>query len=62
MMALAALILAGAALYRLYKGSPPPTSGQGRTGEDPLETARRRYAAGEISAEEFGKMRKDLGS
>jgi len=31
------------------------------TGETPLDIIRRRYAAGEISREEFDKMKKDLG-
>ena len=32
----------------------------GRTGETALDIARRRYAAGEISREEFEQIRRDL--
>lgn len=38
---------------------------QGQTGlgsgESPLDIAKRRYAAGEITAEEFEKIKKDIG-
>ena len=32
------------------------------SGEAPLEIARRRYAAGEISREQFEQIRRDLGA
>jgi len=35
--------------------------GERRTDETPLEILRRRYARGEISEEQFEKMRRDLG-
>lgn len=35
--------------------------GQKPTQESPLDIARRRYASGEISAEEFERLKKDLG-
>ncbi|HWO71959.1 MAG TPA: SHOCT domain-containing protein [Dehalococcoidia bacterium] len=35
--------------------------GERRTDETPLEILRRRYARGELSEEQFEKMRRDLG-
>ena len=35
--------------------------GQKPAQESPLDIARRRYASGEISAEEFERLKKDLG-
>ena len=36
------------------------SSGAGRGGETAIETAKRRYAAGEISREEFEQIRRDV--
>ena len=42
-------------------GDPAGGAGGGSDLESPLEVARRRYAAGEISREEFWRIREDLG-
>lgn len=36
-------------------------SGRSQSGEPPLDIARRRYAAGEISRDEFEQIKRDLG-
>jgi len=64
LMMLAGLIVIVAVVYLLLKGTsssqaqaihttPPQT-------ETPLEIAQRRYAAGEITQEEFERIKKDL--
>ena len=40
----------------LTSGEPP----RGRAGDDPLEIVRARYARGEISHEEFDRLRREL--
>ncbi len=60
MMALAGLILAGAAAYRSFKGSPSPAPGKGIPGEDRPEASRRGHAAGEKDAGKPGSAGKDL--
>ena len=44
----------------LIKSASRP-SGGGSNGETPLEILKKRYARGEISREEFERMKKDLG-
>lgn len=44
------------AIWAIESFQPRP----GKHGETALDTARRRYAAGEISREEFEQMRRDL--
>ena len=41
-------------------GNRHSRSGGGERGETPLEVAQRRYASGEISREEFQRIREDL--
>ncbi len=42
-------------------GSRPASGDRDRSAETPLEAAQRRYANGEISREEFQRIRDDLG-
>ncbi|MDN5332483.1 MAG: putative rane protein [Tepidanaerobacteraceae bacterium] len=50
-------------LYRLIKGLIPATSPAVKSDfrETPLDILKKRYAAGEISREDFEKMKDDLG-
>ena len=50
------VVLVAALLLRSTRG---PGTGSGRT-ETPLDVARRRYAQGEISREEFERIKRDL--
>lgn len=65
LMMLAGIVLVVALVYLLIKG--PQSSGTATTyapqwhRETPLEIAQRRYAAGEITADEFERIKKDLG-
>jgi putative membrane protein len=47
-------------LLRRNSGQSPPDVGRGPK-ESPLDIAKRRYAAGEISQEEYEQLKKDLG-
>jgi putative membrane protein len=38
----------------------PPTDRTPRSSDDPLEIAKRRYASGEISRDQFDELRRDL--
>jgi putative membrane protein len=62
LMMLAGLVLVVAVVYLLLKG--PQSSGAAIAApgpkETPLEIAQRRYAAGEITQEEFGRIKQDL--
>jgi len=64
-MMLAGLILIAAVVYLLLKGaSSSRTEGVyavPRQEETPLEIAQRRYASGEITPEEFERIKTDLG-
>lgn len=42
------------------RGSRPPNRDGGEAQESPLDVAQRRYASGEISREEFHRIRDDL--
>jgi putative membrane protein len=49
-----------AVIYVVYHVSTRGSEG-GQARETPLDILRRRYAAGEISKEEFDRMRADVG-
>jgi putative membrane protein len=51
---LAVLVGGAVLLLRAVRGT------SGRAGEAPLEVLRRRYAAGELSRDEFDRMREDI--
>ncbi len=66
LMMLAGVALIAAVIYLLLKGArgagtPYAPYAAPWHGETPLETAQRRYAAGEISQDEFERIREDLG-
>jgi len=52
------LLILGVVAYWIYTAFMPRR--RRRRGEDPLETARTRLARGEITAEEFEEIRKNL--
>ena len=47
---------------RASRAEPPPREDSASQSESPIEVAQRRYAAGEISRNEFQRIRQDLGS
>jgi putative membrane protein len=59
---LVTLAIVGAIAYALGWRPQFTQSGPGKTGETPLEILKARYARGEISREEYEKMRQDLES
>lgn len=56
---LALFVLAAVWLYQQVTG--PGAGGSGTGGDDALEILRSRYAKGEISEEEFRRMKRELG-
>jgi len=54
------VIFWGAIIWLVIWGVGQAT-GSGRRSDDPLEIARRRYASGEITREQFEQLRHDLG-
>jgi uncharacterized membrane protein len=64
-MMLAGVVLIVAVVYLLLKGTQSSGAGAAYSApwhkETPQEIAQRRYAAGEISQEEFERINKDLG-
>jgi putative membrane protein len=64
LMMLAGLVLIVAVVYLLLKGAQSSGAGSAYAApwhkETPLEIAQRRYAAGEITQEEFERIKKDL--
>jgi putative membrane protein len=64
LMMIGGLIIFAVLIYLLFKGLSSSES-RGTTtlppsGETPLEIAQRRYASGEITQEEFERIKKDL--
>ena len=55
------VVLIGVAVYFVLQNSSPRGS-YGSTIETPLDILKKRYANGEINAEEFARMKKDLDS
>ena len=53
------LILIGVVIYFVVKSSRSKGSG-GSSPETPLDILKKRYAAGEITKEEFDKMKQDV--
>ena len=51
----------GAVIWLIAWGVGQFAGGRGRDGESPLDIARRRYASGEITREQFEQLRRDLG-
>ncbi|WP_287155051.1 SHOCT domain-containing protein [Candidatus Solincola tengchongensis] len=63
-MMVAGLVLLAVLIYAAFRGLSHYTAVTGPGGavrETPLDIARRRYAAGEISPEEFERLKADLG-
>lgn len=58
MLAFWGTLIVGAALLVRWLGGP--RSGGESRGEPPIETLKRRYAAGEIDREEYERMRQEL--
>lgn len=56
-----AIAFIAAQLNRGTNGSESQASNWRQVGEPPLDIARRRYAAGEISRDEFEQIKRDLG-
>jgi putative membrane protein len=50
------IVIFGVLIYFLMQSA----KGRGRVGETPLEILKKRYAKGEITKEEFDRMRKDV--
>ena len=55
------LIAVGIIVYLIFAKKNVPFSG-GSSGETPLEILKKRYAKGEITKEEFERMKRDLNS
>lgn len=52
------LLLIGGAVYLIYKSNESKKVGSGEA--TPMETAKKRYARGEMTHEQFEQMKKDL--
>jgi len=65
LMMLAGIILIAVVVYLVLKGTSSSQTQGAYTApwhrETPLEIAQRRYASGEITQEEFERIKKDLG-
>ena len=55
------LLFWGAIIWLVVWGIGQATGGSRRNEDTPLEIARRRYARGEITREQFDQLRQDLG-
>lgn len=56
------LIFWGAIIWIVVWGVAQASGGGRRDEDDPLEIARRRYARGEITKEQYEQLRRDLSS
>ncbi len=56
------LLFWGAIIWLIVWGIGQVSGGGRRREDDPLEIARRRYAHGEITREQFEQLQRDLGS
>jgi putative membrane protein len=56
------ILIAGVIIYLAVNRSKGTGSPEGSKKESPIEILKRRYANGEISREEFNKMKKELES
>lgn len=56
----AVIALAVWVVQRLFRTGPSAGGGGGDTGLTPLEIAKRRYARGEITRDQFEQLKKDL--
>jgi putative membrane protein len=52
------IAIVGVLIYLIMQA----TKGRGQAGETPLEILKKRYAKGEITKEEFDRMRKDISA
>lgn len=56
------LILAGVIVYFIFERSRRSRTPGGATGESPVDILKRRYASGEITREEFDRLKKEIES
>lgn len=56
------LILAGVIIYFVFERSRRGRTPDGTTGESPIDIIKRRYAAGEITKEEYDRLKKEIES
>jgi putative membrane protein len=61
MMIFAAVVIV-IVVFLLVRPFYEKRTGPGQSAESPLDIAKRRYAAGEITPEEFEKIKRDIGS
>jgi putative membrane protein len=56
------ILIAGVVVYFVFNRSKRNTNPAGSTRESPTEILKRRYAAGDISKEEFDRLKKEIES
>lgn len=61
LMMIGGAILVVVVVFLFLRAYSERSPGIERTGDTPLDVAKRRYAAGEITSEEFEKIKKDIG-
>jgi putative membrane protein len=54
------ILIAGAIIYFIVNGSKGTKNSADSTRETPIEILKRRYAGGEISKEEFDRLKRDI--
>ncbi|HEY5532884.1 MAG TPA: SHOCT domain-containing protein [Candidatus Anoxymicrobiaceae bacterium] len=62
LMMIFAAVLIVIVVFLLVRPFYEKRTGPGQSAESPLDIAKRRYAAGEITPEEFEKIKRDIGS